>query len=297
VSCEKVINIDFPDEGRKIVLNSLFDSDSTLTIKLTKSVHVLSTNYNFEPVTNATVWLYENEQLIETTTENDEGYYHFNSKIKSGKTYSINANADGLPGISSKTIVPTPVIIDTINLDFRIVNEVFGPFLKQIDFNLEFKDNPLEQNFYMLNAYFYQIEGYAVSQDNDTTYMKNRCNLNLSTPIPAITENNGYIGMSIIFDDATFNGELYNLQFQSEYLYFNAYYNQDPETTIYFSLSSISKDYYLYLVSYSKYLDIQGIPLAEPIKVHSNIENGFGIFAGAAIAIDSVKFNMDDVLK
>jgi hypothetical protein len=296
LSCEQVINIDFPDDGRKMVLNSLFNTDSTLTINLSRSEHILSTSNNFEPVTNATVWLYENDQQIETGTQIYEGLYHFNSVMERGKTYSINVTAEGLPDISCKTIVPTPIIIDTVKMNLRLVNEGYGPNIEQIDFNLQFKDNPSEQNYYLLTAYYNQIVGYSIDVNLDTTYISNKNPLHLSTLIPSNNVNTGNMVMtSIIFDDATFNGELYNLQFFTDNFHFYNYFNQNPETTIYFRLSIISKDLYLYYQSYNKYQEIQGVPLAEPVKVYSNIKNGFGIFAGSAIAIDSVKFNMDDV--
>ena len=51
-------------------------------------------------------------------------------------------------------------------------------------------------------------------------------------------------------------------------------------TTFNFNLFSISKDYYLYLQSWSKQADSKGDPFSEAVSVYTNINKGVGIFAG-----------------
>ena len=44
---------------------------------------------------------------------------------------------------------------------------------------------------------------------------------------------------------------------------------------------TISESVYNYHKSIKIYNDIEGIPLIQPVQVFSNIDNGYGIFAGA----------------
>ena len=48
-------------------------------------------------------------------------------------------------------------------------------------------------------------------------------------------------------------------------------------------LHNISKSYYYYRTSLELYQNTSGNPFAQPVQVYSNIENGFGIFAGSQI--------------
>ena len=48
--------------------------------------------------------------------------------------------------------------------------------------------------------------------------------------------------------------------------------------------NNISKSYYYYRTSLELYVDAPRNPFAQPVQVFSNINNGFGIFAGAQIS-------------
>ena len=48
-------------------------------------------------------------------------------------------------------------------------------------------------------------------------------------------------------------------------------------------LHNISKSYYYYRISLELYQNASGNPFAQPVQVFSNIENGFGVFAGSQI--------------
>ena len=55
-----------------------------------------------------------------------------------------------------------------------------------------------------------------------------------------------------------------------------------PGTQVWITLSSVSYDRYLFEQSYSIYQNAQNNPFAEPVILHNNIKNGFGIFTTAA---------------
>ena len=70
----------------------------------------------------------------------------------------------------------------------------------------------------------------------------------------------------------------------------------DPEhfdnLKAYFKLSTISEEYYLYGKSYVEQSEAIDFSLfVEPVSVFSNINNGYGIFAGYGQCTDSVFYN------
>jgi hypothetical protein len=54
-------------------------------------------------------------------------------------------------------------------------------------------------------------------------------------------------------------------------------------------LRSISKEYYDYQTSLNEYWNADGNPFAQPVQVFTNIENGFGIFAGFGKSSDTLR--------
>ncbi len=57
---------------------------------------------------------------------------------------------------------------------------------------------------------------------------------------------------------------------------------------IYFSLQNITKDYYMYLKSGGGVATYNGTSFVEPIIEYTNIEDGLGIYGGAAVTLDSL---------
>ena len=75
----------------------------------------------------------------------------------------------------------------------------------------------------------------------------------------------------VIFSDEFFNGKNYELVI---------YIDKQYTPFLFTELRSVSKEYFLYMRSYFKYVQTNGDFLAEPVMVYNNINNGIGIFAG-----------------
>lgn len=298
-ACEKTIQVDFPDGGRKIVLNSISTTDSCLYVILTKSKHILETSNEFQPINGATVMLFENGLFVETGTELFSGTYFFYTKAVGGNTYAIEASSAVLNTVYCKSVAPFAIAIDSLNVSVKTTTDEYGSIIKRLDFLLRFQDNPSEKNYYIMYALQKENIAYIDQMAGDTFYYENTYPLYLETLSPTntiwfeVNDFNSYGGSALILDDVTFNGKEFNTPVFSE----NNYYYHDPDgikkTMIYFYLVSINKDLYNYYLSYQKYMDVRGDPLAEPVKVYSNINNGFGIFGGKAVAKDSIQVIYD----
>ena len=78
-------------------------------------------------------------------------------------------------------------------------------------------------------------------------------------------------GDRAMLTDRVFNGKVHSLIFD---------YERFNEERIYIDVGIVSNDYFTYAQSHAEHLDDQVAVLATPEDVYSNIEGGFGIFAG-----------------
>lgn len=63
--------------------------------------------------------------------------------------------------------------------------------------------------------------------------------------------------------------------------------DSSPEK-VFVNLHRINKDFYQYVRSYSAYQNTNGNPLAEPVNIMTNVNNGFGFFSAYSTVKDSV---------
>ena len=121
-----------------------------------------------------------------------------------------------------------------------------------------------------------------------------------------------------LFSDELFDGKKFTLRFYirafnySDDYYYEDPYNPYPSYDDYFKdlkskyiaqLSSLSEELYLYLKSYYHHNAMKNqfdefwlenlLERREPVPVYTNIENGYGIFGGYSISIDSLEVNRD----
>ena len=114
-SCEKTVEIPIPDNGRKLVVNSFFEADNSLTVSLTKSKYILDASYNFDFVSNAAISLYENNVLLEKLIEINGGMYTSNSVLLADKEYSIIIDVNNFEQIKAFNTIPLSTEISKFN--------------------------------------------------------------------------------------------------------------------------------------------------------------------------------------
>jgi len=104
-----------------------------------------------------------------------------------------------------------------------------------------------------------------------------------------------YGSNAIIFDDAVFNGKKHLLKIYSEDIRVAKSDLSKKDVPVYIYFRSINKELYNYYLSMKKYNEVQDNPFSEPVNVYSNIKNGYGIFGGSAMTLDSVVLKLDEV--
>ena len=282
LACEKTEKLeDFPLYPPKLVLNSYLNADSTISIQLSKSLSVLD-NADLKHVGDGSMKLYENGNLIGTIISgNGDWNYKFNNKAIVGATYNVEAETPSLGKVSASTIIPSKVSIKKFEAEALNVNSWEHPY----KFSITIDDPPGEKNYYMIGVELYQIHIHINGTDTliNIDY-PSKAFLNSSSN-PAIDQ---VVNGNAFFKDDFFNGKNYTIDVNTDYL--NTYADK---IKIIITLYSLTEECYKYRLSYGKYKESSDNPFAEPVQVFNNIKGGYGIFAGEAIAIDSLTFKGD----
>ena len=151
---------------------------------------------------------------------------------------------------------------------------------ERIKISLTFVDPENENNYYKLAV---KTKKTLINYDHENNYLdssvkENWIKLFKESDILEKTMENS----ELIFNDLTFNGENFSIEFSIKDLIKK--FNADDSVllnavNVYFF--NISESLYNYHKSIKIYSNTNEIPLIQPVQVFSNIENGYGIFAGA----------------
>lgn len=314
-SCNK-LKLDIPDTGRKIVINGLITTDELFNLRVSKSAYLIDPEHYYIPQTedldSAYVSIYRNNSFIELLLHKKGGIetypwnlftlgnYHSNTLSPSpGTEYKVIARYPGLPDAFASTIIPSLVKID--KTDTSRVELEPGSYYDinlGLKYKISIKDPENEHNYYLIKMFmntFYDSEWAYANRLSQIVQFK--CN------DPIVEENiESRTGQeAIAFSDKLINGQKYEIDLvvkeESVFLLPADYEIISPpgsyqviRQTIIVKLYSIAEEYFKYIQSLQLYSKNYGNPLAEPVLVNSNVEGGYGMFAGAAIATDSVVY-------
>jgi hypothetical protein len=266
-SCEKPIDFTQEVKTPKLVVNSFFNPDSTWSVYLSHSLTIISPGA-LEPVNNATINLFENNELIGNFQLVRNGKYVSDIKPVENQAYSIEAEAPGYKKVSAKSEAPNESI-EVLAIDTSRVDRFDEELLK---FKIKVKDIGSELHYYGITL-IGQIEGYW----NPIYFYSNDPILNVPT--------DGTI--SAAFTNELFTNTTATIELSANVIMYDGsgfFYDK-----LIFVLSTYSKDAYLYNRSYELYNIALDDFFAEPVQVYNNIENGFGIFSGYR----SLEYEMD----
>lgn len=280
-SCTKVIDIDLPKHDSKLVVNSLFCSNIRLPINIGSSTSIMD-NTGSSGIYNSIIDLYEDGILVQSGTISDSIFFA-SGTVKENSIYRFELSAPGYPNVTATDTVPIRTRINALEHNKSVWVNENGLMYSQV--KIEFTDSPANRNFYELKLYV-----FIDSPWEEDTKMYDFVGIG-GIPDPVLKDSWPYFyeTRSLPFKDNLFNGTECNL----DILYRIPNNNDEPYDLI-IELNSISRNYYNYkkqLGIYMKTLDSDiflGAP--DPVKLYSNIENGYGIFA--AYSSDKVILNI-----
>jgi hypothetical protein len=285
-SCIKEITIDFPNYEESVIVNSIFRPDSLIQIFLNKSQFILDTKKT--TLSNATVYLFENNQILDTLIPKDSTYLS-KYKPKPLTPYKIQIqHPDFQTDITAEDILPELPEFSNIHFEDSLYFGGEGRFFSQI--SIEIQDDPHQENFYELLLYlikesdsfpyFDQSELYFDPVKNDRILLQ-ESNLDFS-------EKN------LLFSDQEFieNRHLFKINFRPfSYSFFN------PNNRIYLiaKIRNVSKSYFNFKKQLRHHIEGGFYDIwdgtGEAIRLNGNIQNGYGIFAGYSEVIDTLQIS------
>ncbi len=289
IACEQVVEIELPEHDSQLVLSSFYEAgDTKVTAFLTKSLSITSLE-NPDDVWDASIKLYEDDVLLgDFEVGFDTTYYtsflgvdslgnptfgeseidritrlyllELSESLEIGKTYKMTAEAPGYESASAvQQLLPPPDIL-SVSYDPMSRPGLEGYVMDAFDIIVQ--DIPNQDNYFEFNVFIKNTYpngwGYGEWGKGWTESFT-----------PGVEEGNrgSLLLKDDLFDASTYNVELLMWPQDTSYV------------DIKIEVNMISRDKYFFSKSMQAYFNAQGNPFAEPVIVHTNVENGQGIFS------------------
>lgn len=271
-SFSQVVTIDVPEHDPRPVLNLEVEAgqEGVLNVLVTNSKGILDPESTYQLPPDADVILYRNGEVYTNFefSEFDQRYLAILNEPfpnQAGDTYLLEAKipAFDLVQVSQEMPVTPKVkkatyeVEGTIDPEGSRVDELIVDIVDQ---------EPGKINYYGLDLFqiYYEIDPFT----GDTTNIY-RNKVSIDTNDPVLSYGSRY---SLIFNDEIFSGGEYQARCFT-------YYSLGEEADLEVHLYQLTEDAFLYARSYEQYQNAIDNPFAEPVTVHSNVPNGYGIFS------------------
>lgn len=274
IQCRKEIPFNSEITTPKLVVNSLFASDSTWAVHVSKSLSVIDQG-NLDNIENATVVISTGSgDIVETLTHNGGGNYVGTQMPLEGQTYRVDVAAPNYTAVYGEDAAPNAVNVQSVDT-MTAINEEQEILIAQVTF----KDPEGINNYYRFSVemgyWNYWING---SGTMDSNFHEEQVWMQLNDPSFEGAGNNSWRDVGIM-SDLLFDGQTKTVDLP---IFMWIYGGEDIRIEfidIYFS--NVSETTHFFNRSFQLYQETLGNPFAQPVQVYSNITNGFGVFGGA----------------
>ena len=278
-SCRELVQDDFPDFKSIPTVNSILIEGKPISVLVTRSEKLDS--FSLSSINDAEIELFVDGKITQKTGSSGEGIYTSSIVAEPIKEYKFKVIIPDFDTIvcSQSLPAPTPILkIEHFNIAGRDQEGTTYPAVK-----LTFKNDKSVQRYYEVSIRFF-VKHHSWSDEEE--YLESR-----SVQIPAITDpvllNEGLLIM-------LFSNELIQDSVCTITLNYSTGQSSSSggsyRTSLFpfvVELRSVTYDYYRYKKQF--YLYNQGrwadglTNTTPPSPLYSNIENGYGIFAGYAV--------------
>lgn len=266
ISCEEIIEYNGPHKDPVLMLQSIQSKDSTIKVNLSQTAFFTDDTKNYF-INNAQVEMSLNGAPFETLIKSySKGYYVSNTRIHANDVLKIKASVPNFETITAEDKMP-------IDADFSAKLISAAKDNSEARFELKIQD-PKGDNYYLISADFVYIS--QLEYITDTIHMKH-----FHSSDPIMQGANQFSDETIpYFTDEAFEGESHAFTIISgddgdDGI---SYVGSDYKLKyIIVECSQLSEAAFKYLKSYKQADRYNGNPLAEPIQIYSNVDNGFGV--------------------
>lgn len=298
-SCIDLVSDDFIPVESIPVINSLLVNDSLIEVHLSEIGNLDSTSCPI--IANAQITIFMNGIFVETIHNSDSGTYKSGITVEEKNKYSCIVNIPGKEELYCEDSVPASLDVEIYGHSFRAGLNEEGNYYRSINFS--FHDDPATADYYEIliikkfkNDFFREIgkdEFYPIAAYNESY------DFLLNEGLEPYSTN------SLVFSDQLISPELtgmtlnYGMGGMGTTVIDGVEYQTVDEHTIIVEVRRISKQYYnfkkrFFLYEKGRYGElIEG--MVTPFQIYSNVENGKGIFAAYAVAVDSIHFEKERI--
>ncbi|MCR9099273.1 MAG: DUF4249 domain-containing protein [bacterium] len=267
----QIVDIELPEHEPRLAVHALaFSESDAFGILVSNSRSVLS-NEDFSVFPDAEIRFSGpnvDGATFSYTPDDGRHYTVLSPEWAAGEEmYTLDIQQADYPAIRAQQRMPAAPTI----LDVRVEEEgaLSEDGFRQDEIIIEIQDEPGE-HYYALQA---EVGYQYVDENNDTIAGYYSVWLESNDPILSYAEvdRRG----ALICSDGAFNGNTYRF---ATYTWEDLPIGLMPRSQLRIRVTSLSRDAFLYYRSLRQYWEAEGNPFAEPVTVHSNIENGYGIF-------------------
>jgi|GEM_PF-1719683 len=270
LSCQKEITYE-SEFVPSLVVNAIYTNEKPFTF------HFSTTSLIFDPYVTITdslhfIFYADSNIVLDTTFVSDSLFT--NILPRPDVHYSFELRSANFETLFSTDTLPNLVAIEKATLKEGVGIDPYGDYISEAA--VTFQDPEGERNYYEL-LIFAGEEPYIFWRYNGEEQYYD--------PVLLNEGDKDYYPASYFFSDELFNGNEYTIRIRRS----GQSNNSNGTGKIYSSLRSVSKSYYLYRKYYTRHAHNQqtGIGslddflyMGEPQNMYTNIENGYGIFAG-----------------
>lgn len=293
ISCQKLLEIPIPNFENKMVVNCIITKDTTINIRLSTTSRINANETQF--IDNALVLLKQENNVVDTLKNSGNGYYYSTIKAQKCVTYKLEIQHSQFGLVYATTSIPNSLNISNISQkDFAVPlenNEFNGDVrLPACLFSFNINDPANEQNYYEIILTTKQTWNDSMSINPERlvypfSYMSEIVNEDILD----------YSPQKIIFSDSLFNGQTKKIDILYVPMWLGMYGMQEytyGKYRLIYKIRSISKEMYLYnkwLIKHQYNQQSDDITkFADPVQMWTNINNGYGVFAGYLETKDSI---------
>jgi hypothetical protein len=280
-SCELVREVDIPALPTRLVVNGLFRPDSTWTIAVSLSRHILQTDPTMPPLNTVVTITRDDGEIFTLDTigvSMDGIWFKSAERAEAGRRYTVRVSAPGFEEVHASAMAPTVVELVDVRLDSANMVPFSYNTPGSIPVEFTFRD-PAGTADYYLPKFFIRVQRHFRNPDGTYTERTvwNPCFLTEAVESGEFSNLNGPVES---FDDKGFDGKLRTVRLNVNKTFWSS---NEPKTYSWMmELVHVTEDYYNYQRSVALQQEVDGNPFAQPVQVFSNIEGGYGLFAGAA---------------
>lgn len=305
-ACEKTLDFPFEYKQPKLVLNCTLSPTKPIKFTMSRSMHALDSK-DIVFISDADVVIFEDDKPLQVVPFSAPSGLYWTTYIpKAGHTYKFQISKEGFETIEAETKIAEPTSINGLSGKIKGEDGIYNGYF---DVNLNFNDNPDEENYYFI---YTTTEFPPEMEEYNSDYKLDlECN--------DLSVNRSYDRELLYLADEIIGNGNYTLKFQANDYYTDVYgpyyeieyynYNgnegenitENPEIEdlpfyrefeyrLIVHVASINKDYYQYLKSFDLYNENEGNPFAEPTLVKTNVKNGLGILGSISEVTDTLKF-------